>query len=157
MDVYGGPLLDGTVSQVTATNSVSLGERALYKGEDYVYCYNAGGASIAQGNGVKLVTGCSGYSVAATSLTDVANPCVGVAKNVAIPSGEYGWIMQKGFTSVVMVSATTADAQAIALGVDGKFIAGGGTGVGTGAVAGYALNANTGAGGTVYATIKAFG
>jgi len=149
-----GPVLDEPVTNVTATASVDLGTRVVYKGEEYVYCYNAG-ATIATGNGVKLVTGASGYSVAATSLTDVVNPCVGVCNLTECPTGSYLWVMKEGFRNVVMVSATTADYIGIALGVDGKFIAAaGGTGtVGTGAVVGYALNANTGAGGTVYARI----
>lgn len=150
-----GPVVFESVSNVTATPSVNLGDRVTWQGEDYIYCYNAGGATISQGNGVKFITAASGYSVAATSVTDTFNPCVGVAKHAAIAAGSYGWIMSKGFASVVMVSATTADYKMIALGASGQFIeASGTTTFGTAVAVGYAMNANTGAGGTVSAFIR---
>lgn len=152
------PVLAESVSNVTQTGNVALGTRTVYKGEEYIYCYNAGGAAIAPGNGVKLVTGASGYSVAATSLTDVANPCVGVCHNESFAAGDYGFIMSRGFRSVVMVSATTADYLPIALGAAGKFVSASpltdAAAVGTNAVVGYAINADTGAAGSVYAAIK---
>lgn len=155
-----GPILftEGGVSAQSASTAApkaSLGERSVVGGEEYVLCYNAGGATITQGNGVKFITGASGYSVAATSITDTFNPCVGVAKHCDIAAAEYGWIMTKGFASVLMVSASTADYKMIALGAAGKFIeASGTTTLGTGTVVGYHLSANTAAGGSVYAFIK---
>jgi len=153
-----GPVLEESVSQVTATNSVDLGTRVIYKGEEYVYCYNAGGATIATGNGVKLATGASGYSVAATSLTDVANPCVGVCNLSEADAADYLWVMVKGFRNVVMVSATTADYVPIALGAAGKFVQHApltdAAHAGTYNVAAFAIGANTGAGGTVYARVN---
>lgn len=151
-----GPVREESVSQVTATPSVALGSRVIHKGEEYVYCYNAGGSSAAAGKGVKFVTGASGYSVAVTSLTDVFNPCVGVVKHAAIGSGEYGWVLSKGFVSVSLVSASTADYKMIALGAAGSFIeASGTTTLGTAVPVGYLLSHNTGAGGSAYAFIKA--
>jgi len=150
-----GPIQFESVSQVTATPSVDLGTRLWYQGEEYVYCYNSGGGQASKGNGVKFITGASGYSVAATSLTDTFSPCVGVVKHSTMATADYGWVMVRGFASVVMVSATTADYKMIALGVDGKFIeASGTTTMGTATVVGYVLGANTGAGGTAYAFIK---
>lgn len=149
--------LEETPSAVTATPSVELGTRRYWKGEEYIYCYNAGGATIQTtvALGVKLVTGASGYSVAATSLTDVVNPCVGVVKHAAIAAGSYGWVMSKGFATVSVVTALTADYEALALGAAGAFIGVSATSVGgTAAACGYALNANTGAGGSVYGFIK---
>jgi len=155
--VYGSAVgYEETVSQVTATNSVRLGDRRDHLGESYIYCFNAGGATIATGLGVKLITGASGYSIAATSLTDVPNPCVGVVKQTEIGVAGFGWVMTRGFHTVTVVTAMTADYNAIALGVDGKFIDAAATtsAIGTGAVAGYALDANSGTGGSVYAFIK---
>lgn len=152
-----GPINEESVSAVTATPSVQLGTRRMYKGEEYVYCYNAGGGAIATSValGVKFVTGASGYSVAATSLTDVFNPFVGVVKNAAFAAGDYGWVMTKGFASVSVVSASTADYKMLALGAAGAFIeASGTTTMGTATVVGHALSHNTGAGGSVYAFIS---
>lgn len=150
-----GPVIEESVSAVTATPSVELGVRRFYAGEEYIYCYNSGGASIAAGKGVKFITGASGYSVAATSLTDVFSPCVGVVKHTAIASAEYGWVMSKGFATVSVVSASTADYKMLALGAAGSFIeASGTTTLGTAVAVGYALSHNTGAGGSVYAFIR---
>ncbi len=146
------------ISQVTATPNHDVGDRCFYKGEEYVYCYLADDTQATIGNGVKLVTGCSGFSVAATSLTDVANPCVGVVKHVTMTTNTYGWVMVKGFASVVMNSATTGDYVAIALSTSGKFKQAepNTATAGSSVVAGYALDADTGAGGSVYAYIRGF-
>ena len=154
---YGNVVFDESVSAVTATPSVELGSRRVWKGEEYVYCYNAGGAAISTSLalGVVIVTAATGYSVAATSLADVHNPCVGVVKHTAIPAASYGWVMVKGFANVSLVSNVTADYQALALGVAGKFIEPAVTNVGgTHAVCAYGFNINTAAAGSAYAFIK---
>ena len=144
-----------SVSAVTATPSVRIGDRRFYQGEEYVYCYNAGGAAISQTIGVKLITGASGYSIAATSLTDTFHPCVGVVKHTSMAAGDYGWILTKGFASVQLVSASTADYKMIALGAAGKFIeASGTTTLGTAVAVGFLLSHNTGAAGSAYGYIK---
>jgi len=149
------PVVFESVSQVTATPSVELGTRRVVDGEEYVYCYNAGGGQASVNLGVKLITGASGYSIAQTSITDVFNPLVGVVKHSTMAAGDYGWVMVKGFATVKVVSAMTADYRMIALGAAGSFIeASGTTTFGTATVVGHALSANTGSGGSVYAFIK---
>ncbi len=151
-----GPVVEEGVSAVTASPSVELGTRRWEKGEEYVYCYNAGGGQASVNLGVKFVTGASGYSIAATSLTDVFNPCAGVVKHATLTTDTYGWVMTKGFVNVKLVSASTADYKMIALGAAGSFIeASGTTTLGTAAVVGHLLSHNTGAGGSAYAFIKA--
>lgn len=150
-----GPVMEESVSQVTATPSVELGSRRFVKGEEYVYCYNAGGAQASVNLGVKFITGASGYSIAQTSVTDVFNPCVGVVKHSTMAAGDYGWVMVKGFASVKLVSASTADYKMIALGAAGSFIeASGTTTLGTAVAVGHLLSHNTAAGGSAYAFIK---
>lgn len=155
LNFYGPFVSEESVSAVTQTPSVQLGSRRIYQGEEYVYCYNAGGAAISATIGVKFVTGASGYSIAATSVTDTFNPLVGVVKNASMAAGDYGWIMTKGFSNVQVVSATTADYQMLALGASGKFIqASGTTTLGTAAFVGHTLSCNTAAAGLVYAFIR---
>lgn len=155
LNQHAGPALEEGVSSVTATPSVQVGTRRQYKGEEYVYCYNAGGASTGANVGVKFITGASGYSVAATCLTDAFSPFVGVVKHAALGSGEYGWVMTRGFCNVKLVSASTADYKMIALGEDGYFVeASGTTTMGTATVVGYLLSHNTAASGLAYAFIK---
>jgi hypothetical protein len=150
-----GPVVEEGVSQVTATPSVELGTRRYYKGEEYVYCYNSGGAQASVNLGVKFVTGASGYSIAQTSVTDVFNPCVGVVKHSTMAAADYGWVMVKGFSNVKLVSASTADYKMIALGAAGSFIeASGTTTLGTAVAVGYLLSHNTAAAGTAYAFIR---
>lgn len=153
--VHAGQVLEESVSQVTATPSVALGSRRVFQGEEYVYCYNSGGAQASINLGVKVITGASGYSIAQTSVTDVFNPCVGVVKHSTMAAADYGWVMVRGFATVKVVSASTADYKMLALGAAGSFIeASGTTTLGTAVAVGYALSHNTAAAGSVYAFIK---
>lgn len=159
MNIYGdGPIFEEGISQVTATPSVGLGARRLHQGEEYVYCYNAGGAQASVQLGVRIITGASGYSVAQTSSADVFNPCVGVVKHSTFAAGDYGWIMTKGFATVKFSTARSAGVNylMIALGVGGIFIeASGTTTMGTATVIGHAIGTPApDASGTAYAFIK---
>jgi hypothetical protein len=149
-----GPILEESISQVTATPSARLGDRRVVAGEEYVYCYNAGGAQISVNKVAKLVTGASAYSVAATALTDVFSPAVGVVKHSTMAAADYGWVMTKGFATVSPVSATTADYVALACGASGSVIAWAATGATQGIQIGVALGADTGAAGSLYAYIN---
>jgi hypothetical protein len=157
MKYFSAVAYEESVSAVTLVPSVELGARREHLGEQYVYCFNAGGASANAGYGVKLITGASGYSVAQTSLTDVFNPCVGIVRHVDLPAAAYGWVMTRGFANVHSGNSTvTGDYVAIGLAVGGAFgnyIAGTGV-VATNAVAGVALGANTASAGTFYAFIN---
>jgi hypothetical protein len=153
---YGhGPVFEESVSQTTQTPSVGLGARRWHKGEEYVYCYNGGGAQASIQLGVKFATGASGYTIAQTSITDTFNPAVGVVKHSTFAAGDYGWVMVKGFSNVKVVSASTADYKMLALGAGGFFIeASGTTTLGTAVAVARALSHNTAAGGVVYAFIN---
>ena len=151
MTVFQG-CFEETASAVTADPTVDLGSRRLFKGEEFVYCYNAGGADIAIQRGVRLVTGCSGYSVAVTSLSDTLQPCVGVTKHAAAPAANYFWAMTKGFSLVHTAnSVITGDFKVLGLAVSGAFgelrepaeIA-------TNVAAGFGLNVNTVSAGSLY-------
>lgn len=147
-----------TPSFVTADSAANqLGAIRLWNGEKYQWMYNAGGESANAGYGVRLITGASGYSMAITAQTDTFNPCAGFVKHADIPNASYGWVMTKGFGSINLVSASTADMKMIALGSTGQFIEASGTAtLGTARACGYLLSHNTGAGGSGYAFIKAF-
>lgn len=149
-----------SVSAVTATNSVRLGTRRLWKGEEYVYCYNAGGATITVGVFGKLVTGASGYSVAVTALTDVVCPAVGVVVHADLTTATYGWLMTKGFTTMKhhTQSAITGDYIAFAVGLNGRLtqylpVTDAGA-KGTFAVVAFGLNVNTASAGNVYGFVR---
>lgn len=156
MSYFEGPSYEETASAVTTDPSVDLGARRIYEGEEFVYCYNAGSEQAIAGEGVRIVTGASGYSISNSGVTDVFNPCVGLIKHATLTTGAYGWVMVKGYQSVEMVSATTGDYLPIAMGAGGDFIEAEAevTTAGTGAPCGLVLDANTGAGGSAYAFIK---
>ncbi len=108
--VQGLPVEFESVSNVTLTNSVNPGEVRFYGGEEYVYVYNAGTASIPVGN-YAVFSANSGFSVTVSSVTGYDFP-IGFAKHTAIVTAGYGWLLSRGFTKVQMVanqSATTAD------------------------------------------------
>lgn len=148
-----------SVSAVTATPSVELGARRFSNGEEYVYGYNAGPDCYPK-YGVKIITGASGYSFANTALTDVANPCMGVVKHATIAAASYGWVMTKGFTSLIYHadSTVTADYVALALTTGGTFHQSrpitDAVGVGTFNVVAMGLGVNTASGGTVYGFVR---
>jgi hypothetical protein len=157
LNVYGYQnAFEESISAVTATPSVELGSRRVHKGEQYVYCYNAGGASIGSNVIAKFVTAASGYTVAGTALTDTFNPAVGVCKNAAVPDGSYGWFMTKGFVNVKAKSNMTGNYIAIACGLDGYALECPITGtVGqTAVVIGHAMNVDTVASGAAYCFIR---
>jgi hypothetical protein len=149
-----GPILEENVSAVTATPSVEVGVRRQHLGEEYVYCYNSGGSQISQKMVAKLITGASGYSIAATALTDVFSPAVGVVKHSTMAAGEYGWVLVRGFATVNPVSAITGDYMPLACGASGSVVAWAATGATQGIRLGVALNANTAAAGNLYAYIN---
>lgn len=108
-----------SVSQTTATNSVELGTRRTYAGNEYIYVYNGGGASITSGYGV-TVSGNSGYTVTVSSVTQV-NHFVGVAQ-YTFATAYYGWVMSRGFAQVVMgADNSAAVSDPMRAGTDGKF------------------------------------
>lgn len=149
-----GPVLEEGVSQVTQTPSVEVGVKRVYLGETYVYAFNAGGSQISQKMVAKLVTGASGYSVAATALTDVFSPAVGVVKHSTMAAADYGWLLTQGFATVNPVSAITGDYMPLACGASGSVVAWAATGATQGIRIGIALNANTAAAGNLYAYIN---
>lgn len=100
MDVYSGPAIEESVSAVTLSPSVDLGQERVHKGDRYKYCYNAGGSSVNVGYGVALVTAASGYSVAGTGVTDVPLPMVGAIKHATMITASYGWVLTKGFLNL---------------------------------------------------------
>ena len=122
------PISFESVSAVTLSNSVELGSVRIEAGIQYVYVYNGGAASIAQGAPARLSPSSlsSGYTVV------VSNPAsqsggefvVGVAHNAAIAASSYGWLATRGVVFGVpdasAVSMNSGDA--IALGVDGGFV-----------------------------------
>ncbi len=108
------------VSQTTLTNSVELGSRRVYNGNEYVYIYNGGGASITSGYGV-CVSNCSGYTVTVSSVTQV-NQFVGVCTEKTIATAYYGWILTRGFAQIVMgANNSAAVSDNMHAGTDGVF------------------------------------
>lgn len=107
---HGLPVEMESVSNVTATNSVNLGETRFFGGEEYLYVYNAGAQQISIGN-FAVLSACSGYSVTVSSVTNYDLP-IGFVKHATLTTATYGWLMTRGFTKVQMTanqSATTSD------------------------------------------------
>ena len=100
-------LFEETVSAVTATNSVALGQVRHYNGVDYVYCYNTG-VQVAPKYGV-VASANSGYSVTITSV--IGDRCFGVVHNQTAPAGGYFWAAVRGFVSVQTSDNASAVAQ----------------------------------------------
>jgi hypothetical protein len=102
----GLPVEFESVSNVTATNSVNLGEVRMVNGEEYLYVYNAGVQQISQGQ-CAVLSANSGFSVTVSSVTGY-DYVIGFAKHATITTGGYGWLVTRGFTKVQNAMASTA-------------------------------------------------
>ena len=95
------PVAFESVSQTTLTNTVDLGTRRWVDGEEYVYLYNAGGASITATYGCckSAITG--PYSVTVSSVTTPeGQPLFAVVKHSTVPTAAYFWGLVKGQSQV---------------------------------------------------------
>jgi hypothetical protein len=109
-----------SVSQVTSTNSVEVGTRRRSGDEEYIYVYNAGNSELPP-TYAAVVSAVSGYSVTISSVTSV-DFAVGVCKHSTLTTGQYGWLMVKGWCQVEMEADNSAAAgQILALAADGEF------------------------------------
>lgn len=116
------PVLFESVSNVTATNSVELGTRAVVDGRSYCYVYNGGNSEIGVGRGV-IATGTSGYTVTVSSVTGV-DAFVGVCYHATIATGYYGWVVSRGHTKIKMHANSVCTAgDLLSAGADGAFAA----------------------------------
>jgi hypothetical protein len=130
------PILNESVSNVTATNSVELGTRVTVDGNDYIYVYNSGAATISQGFGAFLPSA-SMSAFGASFVVTVSNAAsqsgsrsiVGVAHNAAIAASRYGWVCTRGVVYAIPDASAVSANSGVELvpGVDGGFVAFAGT------------------------------
>jgi hypothetical protein len=142
------PILEESVSNVTSTNSVKLGTRVTVAGNDYIYVYNSGAATISQGYGAYLPSA-SMSAWAASYVVSVSNAAsqsggeklVGIAHNADIAASKYGWVCTRGVVYAIPDATTTSANSGVELvcGVDGGFVAYAGTSA-TGIRIGVTLN-----------------
>jgi hypothetical protein len=120
------PLYEESVSAVTATPTVDIGSRRWENGCEWVYIYNASSNEFIDiGRGAKLASGSTSYSVdvaVAAPSTITAGILVGLCVNATITTGYYGWLMTRGFATVIQnkISAAVAGTQ-FALTTSGVF------------------------------------
>ena len=142
------PIMNESVSNVTATNSVELGTRVTVGGIDYIYVYNSGAATISQGMGAYLPSA-SMSAFAASFVVSVSNAAsqsggeklVGIAHNADIAASRYGWVATRGCVYAIPDATATSANSGVELvpGVDGGFVAYAGTSA-TGIRIGVTLN-----------------
>jgi len=114
------PVCFESVSNVTATPSVQLGEERMYLGEKYVYVFAAKELPVGYG---AVKTGTSGFTCVATGSVS-GEFCAGFVKHAAISSGSYGWLLTKGVVDAKNGRASTAPVinEVAYLGADGAFV-----------------------------------
>lgn len=149
---YQDPVFNESVSSVTLTPSVQLGAVRMEAGDQYLYVYNNGGASINVGRGC-IISAVTGYSVTVSSLTNVGG-FLGVVKHNTIMTASYGWIVTRGFTPVLAAATAITSGAPLYAGVDGSFTES--TGALTQPAQGYCVTA-TAAGGIGYGYVRCFG
>jgi hypothetical protein len=120
MSKQASPIFVNGISFVTATQQYELGEERIESGEKYVYVYNCGGHTAAVRLGMSRPASAAAglYSASVSSVS--GDMPLGFVKHVAIPSGEYGWILKKGRVEVAVASSASDQAAgAKALGAAG--------------------------------------
>lgn len=142
------PILNESVSQTTATPSVELGTRVTVASNDYIYVYNSGATSIAQGQ-AGFLPSASMSAFGASFVVTVSNAAsqggcrniVGVAHNAAIAAATYGWLCTRGVVNAVPDASAVSQNSGVELvpGVDGGFVVYAGTSA-TGVPVGLTLN-----------------
>lgn len=112
-------LFEESVSAVTATPSVNLGERRVEGGKEYVYVYN-NGTTAAIGYGV-IQSLMSGFSVTVSAA--LKDRCFGVVQNADLTTNYYGWVQVKGVANVAVSAdhATAATGEGLYLVANGTF------------------------------------
>lgn len=105
-----GPIFFKGISNVTATPDVELGTERVEDGEKFLYVYNCGGSTAAVRSGMSRPASASAgiYSGSVSSVS--GDVCLGFVKHVAIPSGEYGWILTRGNVTVQVASSASDQA-----------------------------------------------
>lgn len=119
MSYYNQPLLNESVSAVTATPSVDIGTRRWHDGREYLYVYNTGGA--ASPGYVMISTATSGYTCVVTYAFGANKPlAMGVVRNATLTTGTYGWIVSRGHCDLYNVgTSSVAVGNRLALGANG--------------------------------------
>jgi hypothetical protein len=115
-----GPISFESVSNVTATPSVQLGQVRFHDGEYYEYVFAAKELPVGYG---AVYSGPSGHTCVTTGAVS-GEHCAGWVKNATISSGSYGWLLKKGVVDAKNNRASTAPSvnQVAYLGSDGGFI-----------------------------------
>jgi len=111
------------VSSITnslGANDPELGDRTTDGGKEYVFVYNTGSSTANVGH-CCIVSAVSNYSVTVSSVTNT-DQAIGVVVHSGLATGEYGWLLTRGFAEVEMSPDNSAAvAQMLNLGPDGGF------------------------------------
>lgn len=114
------PIVNESVSAVTATPSMMIGVRRFEQGDEYVYVYNTGGQQLSPGNGC-IISAATSYSITISSVTSV-DTFMGVVKHATITTGAYGWVVTRGFVPMrAVANSGLASADYVMAGDNGTF------------------------------------
>lgn len=109
------------VATTLGANDPKIGDVIEYGNQRLRFVYNTGNSQISTGRAVVL-SAVSGYSVTVSSVTITAgNVPVGVCNHATILTGQYGWIVERGFASCYVADAAAVGA-ALIVTEDGGFV-----------------------------------
>jgi hypothetical protein len=104
ISAYQANLFNESVSAVTATPSVTIGQDRYEGGREYRYFYNAtSNEDIRPGRCFKIASGSSGYSIDAALAASAANTfsvATGFVVHATVGTGNYFWGCVRGFCQV---------------------------------------------------------
>lgn len=106
-DPAGGAPVSATTIDSAAVIHM-LGERVIFKGEEYVYVYNAGATDANVGLAM-VMSGLSGYSLTISSISGQDVPMC-VVKHATILASGFGWGLVRGITPIQTASTMATGA-----------------------------------------------
>lgn len=102
----GAPVSAATIDSANVVHM--LGERMVYKGEEYVFVHNAGASDATPGLAM-VMSGLSGYSLTISSISGAHLP-ICVVKHATIVAGGFGWGLVRGISQIQTASTMATGA-----------------------------------------------
>jgi hypothetical protein len=117
-------LIEESVSQVTATNSVELGAQRYYAGLKYAYVYNKSSSTASVGYAMVRIganaSATCGFSGTVSSTAGDAD-ILGMVYHNDIPARQYGWVVVQGAVPAAYCNSGTSVGISVALDANGAF------------------------------------
>lgn len=141
------------VTSDSAAKKAEVGDRVIYKGEEYVYIHNVMASTAMAVGELGVCSTLSGYSLTNATVLAADLPMT-VVKHAAIPSAGFGWGLVRGIAEALKIENTAATGVLLGVGSGGVAISYVVGSFATGPLIGQVMSSGTG---TCKAYVRLFG